>query len=288
MPRAHFNPKESKWAEPILRALAQYPFLDSFHLYALIGTPYHQENARRAINNLLTEKLIERIPNGQVGRSDRNDPWTLRLTPKGFTYLDERNLRPRPASYTNKPDQHNLLANGALASFQLAFTKAAHRFITLGDIVANAPEEIQELDRPDCFVLGERTWVTPDQVFSVDFGDDSYACFCLLLDLTNHGQTYYQREADYYRQVVYDKIYQRQFGMKQHMYVLYLCTNEPHMRNVQTWTGGDKIFLYKTMREYGSYQPAPEPALKILAGWQGNHPNLGELYGHSKAAKVAR
>ena len=265
--------------QQILTALARYRYLDSKHIFAMIGCA--NSNAKSDLRHLYDAGLIDRLPNNLFRRDRLKDPQVYEITDDGIDYLDQRNLTPRRATWlragTRGTPVHNLVLCLALASFEMAVTKAGLRFIAWEEILVRAPEATRLLKSPHRFEVSGGELV-PDAICSVEY-PAQFRIFAWEIDLSNHGQKEYAAKARGYHELIFKGIYKRQLGMQQPMNVLTITTNIPR-RDTMAILAKDKPFLFKTMPEYGSYEIAPAPALSILENWhRANHPpvNLKEV-----------
>jgi hypothetical protein len=246
----------------ILQYLHRYRYLDTRHIFALVRSS--NRKAYLAIKRLMLRGLIAKLPNNRFQRDRRGDPRVYELTKEGLAYLSQvGGLVPqatwlRPGNYKNP--FHNLNLCLALASIELACREFPVDFFTWDQILAKAPEATQKLERP--YVLNG---LVPDALFSLALPDGYFACFALELDLTNHGAKEYKEKYQRYSDLIYSGWYRKHFDMKQRFYVLTITTNDHHQKMLYTCMPKKASPLFfKTMREYGSFERAPKPALSIF------------------------
>ncbi|KRQ09143.1 replication-relaxation family protein [Bradyrhizobium manausense] len=263
----------------ILSALARYRYLDSKHIFALIGC--ENSNAKSALRRLFDAGLINRLSNNLFRRDRLKDPQVYEISAEGIAYLKSRELLPDRAIWVKSGSRgtpvHNLVVCLALASFEVAVTKAGLRFIPWEAILTRAPSATKQLKAPFRFPVTSGELI-PDAICSVEYPNE-YRMFFWEIDLSNHGEKEYATKARGYHELIFKGVYKRHLGVQQLMNVLTITTNTAR-RDTMANLAKDKPFLFKVVPEYGSYEAAPAPAQSILENWhRAIHPpvNLKEI-----------
>lgn len=249
----------------LLVAIESYGLSDTKHLSLLTGLSL--KNIERPLRELYTSGLIRKVPNNLYNRDKLNAPQVYGKAHTGFELLERRGLVPLRAMWTMAGGQasHNLKVCLALASIEVAATKAGLRFIPWEEILQDAPEETKNLDHP--FRIKTETFdLVPDAMFSLADKEDYRVFVPFELDLSDHGKKAYEVKAEHYRELKSRGIYKRQFDMEQPMAVATITTNRSRLEAMAQFAIKDP-FYFKVMPQYGDFERAPAPALDILDGW---------------------
>lgn len=292
----------------ILNLLHRYRFLDTNHIYALLGS--RNTNVRSALSDLFHEHgLVNRLPQRAFMRDPLYDPDIYELSDDGATLIAERTQLVQPATWLKHGRYgaktlaaHNLTICHAVASIEAAAKASGLRFLTCTEILARAPKATQEARQPFAIPVsishafpGGKVHrsdlpVIPDAVFALQYPNGTYRCFALEIDRatmpltrSNLDETSYLRKLLQYREVLSRGAYKAHFGMTETpMLLLTVTTNLRHLEGIkallQNLAGENRwkrAFLFKAEPSLGSFERAPQPALSLLTtGWDrvGNPP----------------
>lgn len=264
----------------ILIALARYRYLDTAHIFHLIG--WTNTNAELALRKLFDAGLINRLPNNRFQRDRLKDGQVYELSEAGSDYLADNGLTPFKATWLKDGHygnpNHNLNLCLATACIEVAYTKLGYRFVPWGEIYSRLPKEAQSLPSPYHFNTSKGL-IKTDNLYSVEFGADEFMLEWLEIDLSPHGADEYANKAKGYEEIIYKGLYKQRFNMAQHSRVLTITNSLPR-RDTMAKLATDKLFYFKAMPEYGDFRKAPQPALTILNDWhRAKHPpaNLTEI-----------
>lgn len=294
---ARLTPRHLK----ILQLLHRYRFLDTNHIYALLGS--RNTNVRTALSDLFHEHgLLNRLPQRAFMRDPLYDPEIYELSDDGAALVSQRSDSAEPATWLKQGRYgaktlaaHNLTICHAVAAIEAAARTSGLRFITCTEILARAPKATQDARQPFAIpvsishlfpngkVQRSDSPVIPDAVFGVQYPDGSHRCFALEIDRgtmpltrSNLDETSYLRKLLQYREVLSRGGYKAHFGMTATpMLLLTITTNARHLDGIKALLrdlAGDnqwkRAFLFKAEPSLGSFERAPQPALSLLtSGW---------------------
>ena len=184
----------------ILRLLHRYRFLDSSHLYALMGS--RNTNVRSALTDLFHEHgLVNRLPQRAFMRDPLYDPEIYELSEHGAALVAQQAEGMLPATWLREARYgakslavHNLTICHVLAAIEAAAAAATLRFITWAEILARAPKATQNTRHPFAIPVSiSHTFpggkvqrsdmpVIPDAMFGLQYPGGTYRCFALEID----------------------------------------------------------------------------------------------------------
>lgn len=292
----------------ILKLLHRYRFLDTNHLYALLGS--RNTNVRTALSDLFHEHgLLNRLPQRAFMRDPLYDPEIYELSDDGAALISQRSDSSEPATWLKQGRYgakslaaHNLTICHTVAAIEASARTSGLRFITCTEILARAPKATQNARQPFAIpasishlfpngkVQRSDSPVIPDAVFGLQYPNGSFRCFALEIDRgtmpltrSNLDETSYLRKLLQYREVLSRGGYKTHFGMTATpMLLLTITTNARHLDGIKTLLrnlAGDnqwkRAFLFKAEPSLGNFERAPQPALSLLtSGWDrvGNPP----------------
>lgn len=274
-----------------LAYLDRYRYLDTPHLFALIEC--ENRNAYYTIERLVNFKLIALLHAPTFQRNSIGSPRIYEITDEGSDHLSNHERMPRATllkAGRYKEPLHNLNLCLATASFELACRKAGWRFYSWGAIEERHSSASHTFEVKD--KSGKLNRVIPDNIFSVEYAPDQFACIALELDLTNHGAAEYRHKFELYEKIIFTGHYKTQLGMQnQHLYVLTIIDNPERTGNMLKCLPKRALpFLFRTIPQYGRFQKPPTPAPTILDGWfrADRKPKpLGGFFGHAKNTRAA-
>jgi len=234
LPRLEVRPtaRELRWFAHIDRHGPQ----SSEFLYELTRDTHRCRDTSLRRMQALREAGYLRLPpqQRQISKADFN-PYVYDLTAKGWEALScekdlERDFRPTGHWW------HGYWVSAVCSAIEIRATYAGLEYIPAARTLT--------INNVDIAIPLERGKLVPDQIFAIKY-HDGYRAFALEVDRgtepvrSNAARKSLQRSAEQYREVLYNRLHQKHYGLNANLTVLWVFNSSQRHRQFETIKGPD-------------------------------------------------